>query len=471
MNLSELPEPIIASLLAEWLELTYLATLDTAYCNWAARPSYLAALKCKGALFRLTDDCMCSHEQAALMEWATKRDIKFKAFALIKPVDLDRTMSFLRYEAATLERLSLINVGLAVIQQFQQRLLHLARIKQLSLRICDGIEPAELSFLSEYSQTLEVLAFRDAVRMEQIKFPFPCPMVKLHTILLDNNVWLNGNHSEICYNVSADCHLFKRCPNLLRLFALTDNKNMPILHALAAHCPRLQQLHVAFSTTSGATAVAEALLAVLQGCADLRVLNITSGTYATKEQWTTIAAHCGQLTAFRIFRFRAENADALIPGLCSVQHLSLDDLYGDMWLLSEMCLPRHQLKSLTMRYKHGDFSTEQVVEMCQNLTCIEELRLAFRNPYWITDGVLAGIAAHCKCLRRLSLSCFYDDNIAYTTQGVTALLQGCSLHLHKDGTLSLPAEVRALRPDVTFRDEDFEACSFWQAPENSGEAY
>jgi hypothetical protein len=63
--------------------------------------------------------------------------------------------------------------------------------------------------------------------------------------------------------------------------------------------------------------------------------------------------------------------------------------------------------------------------------------------------------------------------VAYTTKGVTALLLGCPLlreaHIHRRG--SVPAEVRALRPDVTFRDEDFEACSIWQAPEISGEAY
>jgi hypothetical protein len=105
---------------------------------------------------------------------------------------------------------------------------------------------------------------------------------------------------------------------------------------------------------------------------------------------------------------------------------------------------------------------------------VEELCMFDREARWITDAVLRAIATHCKRLRRLSLSGTLFMRVVYTARGVTALLEGCPLltDVHITGAKDrLPLRLRAPRPNFTFRDKDFEPCTFWQAPENCSDKY
>jgi hypothetical protein len=150
-------------------------------------------------------------------------------------------------------------------------------------------------------------------------------------------------------------------------------------------------------------------------------------------------------------------------------------IVGDEAYVSAISQRGGQLKSLALSNYIAPVPTEIVVDLCRSLTSVEELHLLFRTPAWLTDEVLRTIGTHCQRLRRLSLGCAADYGTPeiYTSQGATALLQDCSLlkDAHIYAIQTLPSEVRALRPDVTFRDRYFEPCSFWRAPENSAETY
>jgi hypothetical protein len=306
---------------------------------------------------------------------------------LFDGVDFNQALPFLRSQSATLKRLTLNNVGHAMLQQLQLQRIQLRKLRHLHISTCEVFSLMEFgAFLSDHSESLEVLALRDSVGFESL--PLPSAMAKLHTVFL-------GSHTPsemLGYSYEDDCHLFKHCPNLVRLFAMDANQNGPILPVLATHCPRLQQLHIAFSDQCDSAAVAERLITLLQGCTELRVVEFTTAFPITADQTASVTPHCHGLTAFRVNKIDPACLSLLLPDLRAVQHLALDGLGGNggapLLSLSEHC--RH-LRSLSLGYWAIQAPTESVVTLCQNLTNVEELQLFLRVPGWITDDVLRTI--------------------------------------------------------------------------------
>jgi hypothetical protein len=110
--------------------------------------------------------------------------------------------------------------------------------------------------------------------------------------------------------------------------------------------------------------------------------------------------------------------------------------------------------------------------MCQHLTVVEELHLHWHWFGWVTDELLRTIGAHCQRLRYFSaVSSGYC--VVFTLYGMAALLRGCPLlqEVHLRGADHLAPQLRALRPDVAFRDESRAACPVWRAPGDEWRAH
>jgi hypothetical protein len=347
--------------------------------------------------------------------------------------------------------------------------LQFPQLKQILLRSDTGFCPSAFSvFIGKHLHNLETLSLQSCCTLDPLVLPAPLSM--LHTLLLDNIY--RGIHE--LHDVHA---LVANCPHLLRFFAPLFGVSDAVLRLLGAHCPRLQQLHVRLAPTGeGANDIA-ALLSVLQGCRDLRILELATDTHLTNEQSTALAAHCRGLTAIKLHTIPADIVALVLPSLGSLQHLMVGSFAINSplppLLLVSLAAHCRQLRSLSLKLSATQGTEDALVTLFQNLPFLEDISLRGCAVGSVTDVVLRAIGAHCEHLRRLCLSSNILARVVYTQEGIKALQDGCP-HLRE---LSLRgfcvAEMlpRCLRPYVWRLEDVTGTTAFWKIPEHACDTY
>jgi hypothetical protein len=310
-------------------------------------------------------------------------------------------------------------------------------------------------FLADHSETLEFLDLYNS--LEGGAPSPPRAMTQLRSLRLNNNNNEGGDVDE------AESALVANCLYLATLAVASANRKHTHLHmAVAEHCPKLQQLYAQMGDATTVSSDLESLAVVLRRCKDLHTLEIGRLiNNVTTDQVAAFAKSCDRVTRFRGAAMREREMTLLLSGLCSVQELALSNVvWSSATPLSAVTQLCGQLTSFTLIQSSGVIPPTEVFALCRALTIVETLclDLPLRGRYWLTDELLSIIGAHCRCLRRLSIASFTADaKVVYTMGGVTALLQGCPAlrEVHLWGSVGFTDQMRALRPDVTFRAEQF----------------
>lgn len=262
--------------------------------------------------------------------------------------------------------------------------------------------------------------------------------------------------------------LVRQCPNLI---ALTVSEAVAgcgcWLNAVAAFCPRLQELRcglIAICPHPSETAAAPPALAlvlaltrVLQQCGELHTVSVatsllgrTSGPIVSD----AVARHCRQLRSFSVRGGTGGDSLCLLslltPRMHQLEHLVLDSLEFSNEGAELLALAQGggQLKSLSLRNSFGA-SEAAMTALFLALASVEELDLS--NVKNLRDGALRVVGGQCKRLRFINLDEAWPDG--FTTRGVCAVLAGCPVlaRMNLDcACCDIVPRLRAMRPDVRF---------------------
>jgi hypothetical protein len=461
-NLFELSDHVLASILTKWLGLRHMPSLDVAQCSHVTRPSYLSVFRCDGTIFNSFGlnvsqyDPIHEHKRhEACLNWAAKRAIKVRVVELADKTNVQTAIALLHCNSHNVDRLSMIRVDNAMFRTLQPHM-RFPRLTSASMLGCGAsLAPEYADFLADCSESLESLTLNNSLQIDA--HPPPNVMTQLWSLRLSNNNDVDREESE----------LIAQCPNLTRLVVATSNNSKRehnlLYAAVAEHCLELQELSAHLGDAASAAASdLQSLAVVLESrpaLGTLEVCNFCGSIPAA--QVTTFAESCGYVTKFHTASLYEEHLALLLHGLRSVQELALSGVVSvSSTALSAVTRLCGQLISLSLVRWFGPISSASMNAMCRELTRVEKLCLDVPTgrEHWLTDGVLRTIGAHCSCLRSVSISTFTSrGGIAYTLDGVAALLQGCPAlrEVHLWGSAGFTDQMRALRPDVTFREESF----------------
>jgi hypothetical protein len=230
------------------------------------------------------------------------------------------------------------------------------------------------------------------------------------------------------------------CPKLRSVYLGTLESNCDAIHTFASHCPELQSIDgVSLQLTDAG------LAALASNCADFSTLNST--VWEVTDESVVHAAHLLLPRLRRIINIEAKKSvhtecynNTLVQAVAYMHDLRTFILYANsasIGLHAVLAMKSSKLRGVAFSFDnpvHDPATGPALV----NLVCHNPLLeyLQWPGNGWLSDDVLATIAACCPLLRELYAECKTPS--ALTDASVVALAQGCH-QLTKVEGLSGPA--------------------------------
>jgi hypothetical protein len=466
MDLFQLPEPLILSLLTDWLDCRCWPRLDVALCSSTSRNPYLNALQSKFTVIP-TLDAKHSSDQPVLMKWIADRRLRLQGFQLRHEglPDPASTKAFWSSVQETLVELYVDRYDAQLNKALQKAHMSLPHLHCLHVELWPNTPCTALwSILDSCANCL-----RDLNLVIQGPAPaFPWSINRKFPNLIRLHLHCEHGFDELEWQF----HLLERCPRLLSFTYCGDlSPETSCLSTLAAHCPQLQELHCECGSPTPTS-----LINVLLSCRGLHTIDFMASYEISPQHLAALVQHGASIRAFRTQRAESYIVSLLCPWISQLQHLALDSLDCEsdapIQLIAQHC---GQLESLSLQELSGA-SAGALVELFTRLPRLAELDLA--SAYAVSNDVLLAIAKHCPRLRRICLDGFprnssadpdgkYSCNTSLQ-EGFTAMLTGCR-ELREVCMMcydsALKRSFQALRPDVHIHGDflDFGYCSHWKA--------
>jgi len=374
---------VLGRFLTQWLTITDVVKLDSAYCNHSSRPHFLKRLNSDGAAFEQVE---CRSSKQRMVDWIGIRGVRIKELDL--PKSHTQLKNILTCTGHYLETIKCSN--------------------QL------GIPRNECADISSYCPNLGTLKvnLKTALSPGMTSILTGCP--KLHTLQIPYNYYATWDqfHGD---NVTNRQNVFSHisCPSM-RTLVLDDPATNSFLKMMIKAFPGLTRLEIAH----GSIRKLSKSDGIAKLCPALESLSVVDGWCSNKFIMPFIR-HCSNLSSICIGSKIMDAVLVAIGNHCKklerlqVHHSPISDTA--LITVVESCLGL-TFVDVSDCNRITDTAVTAITETCPQL---QEITLSYNER--ITDTSLFAIASNCASLKRLNISCLHR----ITDAGVVAIAQKC----------------------------------------------
>ena len=420
-----IPLEVSCKILGEWLDLKWLARMDSAFCNHRSRAGVLGILCSKNFCFLHLVDL----QEQRMLIWLSSRQLKLRSLH-IGAYDGFQLTAYLREHGSSVRRVVCFTVN-----AIEQVALYCRNLKSLECR--GKLTPTTLSAILWFNRELEELQFRDIDALTDSHFE-KITLPNVHLLFLGNT-----NCNDVLIGKILCCIGRLTQVNFAGSKRITDTGIMAVAH----HSPQLRAFGadflqltdntlanvtsacslIQYISCSGNSVVTDSgVRAMVSQLKQLRSLCISNCPLLTSQSLEHIAANSTKtLTVLRMAGFVSVHVNSLVKLLQACTSLHTLSLDCDLNLYHQEIVPH--MRSLRSLITYNILSDSVLQSIAQHCTELVQLAIFCTHKYGGAGAQTAQSAHNDTDHPHILLGANQMTTLAdpsYTPQGLLALLDG-----------------------------------------------